>query len=931
MIQLGMMNLQTAVSLTTQQQSVVNHDNGPALVFAVAGAGKTTAMVHRIERLVREGVFSPEQILATSFGRANVQDLKAALTPFPHCRAVDARTLHSLGRDIIKQAQQLGHLRTLRLNQPRNSGASPEHQLLTQAIAAARHQNLPFKQELDGLDRQDFLDYVGQCKGNLLYANFRRVDLPTAAKKLAGQAPEPSDMLTWYLDLYRLFEEIRIKQGVVTFADMLLTGWEALVTFPDLLEKVQNHYKTVLVDEFQDINLVQSELLDLITQSHGNYMAIGDDDQTIYEWRGASPHFILNFPERYGADTYLISDNFRCPATPLVLANRVIIKNKQRKAKRLNLTRGFLGETAVSLHDDLNKMSYHIVRQIRSLHKKKRPLNDIAVLVRLNAQTPPIEQQLISHNIPYRVSKPFYERNEIKTLIQYCRIGWVERELLAGKRPLNATVTRHTFDEAWRNICNRPKRYISAKIRRQLHDAILRQETPIGGLLEQAAAQTPQKWLKESLSKMGNDISWLAQNLDKKAGRTLQTLDIRLDYQTFLRQSSGFVQTGEGRAISVATFIEYAKAHGSLLQFMQHLRQLAQDRVGQSDAKDAVTISTIHQAKGLEWPIVIVPQCNEETLPFLSDRVDDPAVKTAVLAEERRLFYVALTRTQENLYLHVLKKEKISRFLTESGYNMVLVDVSKIQKLLQKPPSKWDAADALLLVKQISAFHLQRYFEAWWRLPDGEKTEIAHTLQRFLLAAKQQQIWKLFELTEEHLMLWQAIAPLPKNGAPTDFPGLTKLKKKPKRERFRNPITKPEPPKPPPEPDIIMAGMWVRCDAGWGQIDEIADLVKRPLASTERSNTFLRYLVTLRPEQDAEPIEIDVSASRIVFSKAKKIYSCTKCNQFSAADQQTIANAHNDAAHDGLSPAFKPERKPEIRLTRLKFSVRTPPTTPTPF
>jgi DNA helicase II / ATP-dependent DNA helicase PcrA len=913
------------IPLTEQQQAVVNHDVGPALVFAVAGAGKTTAMVHRIERLVRDGLFAPEQILATSFGRANVVDLREALSPWPHCRHVDGRTLHSLGRDIIKQAQQMGHLRHLHLNQQQNGDGNIEQHILSLAMAEARRQNLPYKKELEGLDRQDFLDYVGACKGNLLYADFKRVDLPPAARNTAGQAPDPSEQLTWYLDLYRLFEQIRLQQGGITFSDMLMTGWEALVRLPDVLAQVQQRYQTVLVDEFQDINLVQSEMLHLIAEPHGNYMAIGDDDQTIYEWRGASPSFILDFPKRYEASTYLISDNFRCPAAPLVLANRVIEKNTQRQPKRLSLTRGFLGETAVHIDNNLTQMSRHIVQRISKLHKGAMPLHGIAVLVRLNAQTPPIEQQLIEQNIPYRVSQPFYERNEIKTIIQYCRIAWLEKELREGKRPFVNPGTRDTFDEAWRSICNRPKRYINNDLRRRLFDAVVRQGLPISTVLHETAAQSTQSWLREPLTQLGDDITWLSNQLDKSAEKTLRLLDIRLDYQTFLRTSSGFQQTGEGRAISVATFIRYAKAHGSLLTFMTHLRDLARQKVGQAtaEARDAVTLSTIHQAKGLEWPVVFVAQCNENVMPFLSERVTDVAEQTAVLAEERRLLYVALTRTREHLHIHTLKKEPISRFLTEAIYPTVLADVPQIQAILAKPPQKWQAGEAYLVAKQISDFHLQRFFVHWWNVADAEKTAVCQTILNFLHAADHHNLWPHLNLTQTHMDFWNAVTPSLSHAiTPTSFPGLNKLKLSTQIPGDR-PTTTP----PPPildEPDIIMPGMWLRCDAGWGRIEKILDMLKRPLPHTERTNSFVRYIITLRPKQDAEPVEIDVSASRIRFTEAKQVFTCAKCNQFTAATEARVTNDHNHAVHNGVSPAFKPERKPERKLHGLWFAVREP-------
>jgi DNA helicase-2/ATP-dependent DNA helicase PcrA len=265
-------------------------------VFAVAGAGKTTAMVHRIERLVREGIHGPERILATSFGRSNVVDLQESLKRWPACNQVKPRTLHSLGLGIIRQAQRLGFLKTLKSNQDTGDGLSSVNQsILNQTLAQARQRQLPFVRELDGMDRGDFLDYVGSCKSRLQYPDLEAAKLPQAARCKARQAKKPIGLLSWYLELYGLFENVRQQKGLIAYDDMLMSGWETLVTYPEVLEAVRGSYDCILVDEFQDINKAQSEILDLLSEPHRNYMAIGDDDQTIYEWRGASPDFILNF------------------------------------------------------------------------------------------------------------------------------------------------------------------------------------------------------------------------------------------------------------------------------------------------------------------------------------------------------------------------------------------------------------------------------------------------------------------------------------------------------------------------------------------------------------------------------------------------------------------------------------------------------------
>ncbi|MEZ4643211.1 MAG: ATP-dependent helicase [Chloroflexota bacterium] len=766
--------------LTAQQQAVVNHDEGPALVFAVAGAGKTTAMVHRIERLVRTGVFAPQHILATSFGRANVQDLRQALAPWPHCEPVDIRTLHALGRSIIQQALQMGYCSHLQLN---GNGHNTQS-LLNQTLAEARRRNLPYKLELDGLDRADFLDYVSFCKGNLLYPNLKRVELPADARQTAGQAPPPADPLGWYLDLYQLFEEVRQQRGAVTFDDMLLTGWEILVTHADVQEQVQKRYQCLVVDEFQDINLAQSEILHLLAAPHSNYMTVGDDDQTIYEWRGANPRFILGFAQRYNADTYLISENFRCPAAPLALANGVIGHNQKREPKHLSLTRGFHGKTEVITTADVSTMSRRMVKHIQQLQEQGVALDDMAVLVRLNAQTPPIEQALIAAKVPYRVSQPFYERTEIKTLIHYGRFAWLERELQHGKRPLTNETTREKLGETWRDICNRPKRYISAPLREQLLRDFVAGSTARAMPFSQTITQfgnRVESWVAERLDTLADDIAWLSANLEEAADVVLTQLSERLDYVNFVRFSSGFPQTGDGRAASVESFLAYAQGKGSFLDFMKHVAQLAAANTGQhNDDGPAVTLSTIHQAKGLEWPVVLVAQCNEKIMPF-------NAMRTADVEEERRLFYVALTRTKRDLFLYVTETERPSRFLREANWQAALLAIQQVNTILVRDPATWQAAEALQLAQTVPALHLQRYFEAWWDVEEDVKTAVAQTMCRFFTAVARYNLHETLNIQPQWADWWRELG----DGtavASDDFPGLDALKPKrrqPKQKKTR--------------------------------------------------------------------------------------------------------------------------------------------------
>ncbi|MCO5205822.1 MAG: ATP-dependent helicase [Anaerolineae bacterium] len=689
--------------LTDQQQAVVDHDTGPALVFAVAGAGKTTAMVHRIGRLVSEGVFSAERILATSFGKNNQRDLRQALTRWPACAPVQVSTLHALGRNIVMVARENGLLTT---PQSRHKTGKLDQLVLNIALGEARRRDVPYKRELNGLDRQDFLDYVGRNKGNLAYADLKSAHLPRSARKLASQAEPPSDKLAWYLPLYQLFEEMRQAQGWITFDDMLLTGWELLQRFPQMREMWQTRYDCVLVDEFQDINLVQSELLDTLAAQR-NYMAIGDDDQTIYQWRGAHPRFILDFPKRYKAATYLITDNFRCPIGPLLLANRIIAHNQQRRPKQLNLTKGFDGHLHITSHSNVEQMARDIVAAAMAEYAQGRRWRDIAVLVRLNAQTPHIEQQLIEHDIPYRVSKPFYERFEIVTLIAYCRLAWIEQQMRLGKRL--SSRQRSAFEQAWRDTHNRPKRYISRDLHDSIRYAVVQLQMPFTDALR-THAERVSPYVAESLDMLADDMGWLAQQLEQSAETTLQQLDWRLQFQMYLRDSSGNEQIGDGRAAGVAAFQLYARGKGTLLQFMQHIRELAEHRNLQADSKiDALTVSTIHQAKGLEWPVVFVPHVNQGMLPFTG-------MTTFNLEEERRLFYVAVTRTREKLSLHLLRDEDASQFLREIDTKQLLHEIKQWQSIVDTARANGSlpvlqGRDAQLLAQLTQRYAQQRYFQ----------------------------------------------------------------------------------------------------------------------------------------------------------------------------------------------------------------------------
>jgi len=717
--------LSPEVPLTEEQQAIVAHNSGPALVFAVAGAGKTTAMTHRIERLVREQVFPANAILATSFSKASVKDIKTALSRWPHCGPVQVQTLHAVGWGILRLAQRRGLGREFNLG---SDDEGSDSRLLGMTLGQAWREKVPYAAELDTLDQPDFLNYVGVMKANLWYPDVKTLDLPPDALALTAQAPAPPGF-SWYPALYGLYERVRVQEQILTFDDMLLSAWECLHRYPEVLADARRRFACVLVDEFQDVNKVQSEILDLLTFPHRSYMAIGDDDQTIYEWRGADPSFILSFAKRYGAAKYLIRDNFRSHAAPLALANKVIARNRKREPKSLSLTRGFGGTLEVHEEASPETQGKHLAALIQDALDGGRAPSEIAVLVRLYAQTPPLEQGLLEANIPYRVvgSSPFYARPEVKTLLDYVRLARMD----------------DGWETRWAMVANKPARYLSRVFCDEITRTVRRGVALPNALM--AAAKDAPAHQAARLGDLSDTLHWLRGTLDTlPAGAALAQLDKKIGYVEFLRRSSGFPETGLARAANVEAFLRYAHSAPTLTALLAHLESLAAAGVGLNrDRSDGIALLTVFRAKGLEWPVVFVPDCNQGIFPYGGPDA---------LEEERRLFYVALTRTQSDLHLHLVKTELPSQFLAEADWKNTLTDVQALRDTLARPPAGWRTADVLAVARSASRLGLSRYFSNWHS--PAESVAAAARVHQLVAAARAQGLDAALGLTASHLAPW---------------------------------------------------------------------------------------------------------------------------------------------------------------------------------
>jgi DNA helicase-2/ATP-dependent DNA helicase PcrA len=718
--------------LTPQQQAVVDHTYGPALVFAVAGAGKTTALEHRIKRLVQEGIFAPARILAAAYNTAVKEELAARLAAHAGCAGVQVMTLHALALSAVRLAWQTGLLPSLKAN----AFAETKHAqdaILNGALAEARRRKTPYASELDNLDRNDFLTWMSSCRGNLLYPNLENVPATLRQTGYPQQATPPPQN-EWYLPFAQLMDTVQQERGLITFDDQLRLGWEVLASHRTILTTMQQRFDCVLVDEFQDVNRAQYLILDLITAPRAdkpqrNYMVVGDDDQTIYEWRGANPYFIGAFGDHYQATTYVMSENFRCPAAPLALANAVIRHNRQRYPKSLRLTQGMGGVTDIRRSRNREEMGQQIVADIRRHLQQGDRIRDIAVLVRAKAQTPPVEMALIRARLPYEVvgSEPFYARWEIATLVAYCRLALFEHEMQKGKRLSQAEM--NVLLESWDAIYRHPKRYISQSDAQQIAAALAESSRPLAETLR-GVVVADKPYLQPRLKELAALLEWLSGAFDsrkrghKPAHAQLQELEHKLRYTDYLEKRGTLSEAGVDEAENVRQFIDEAKGHGTLLEYLVAIKRMAEEQATQQTqaSGNLITIRTIHSAKGLEWKVVILPSCDDNNIPHR---------KSENVEEERRLLYVALTRSRRDLYIYHLNREP-STFLTQAKWHTVLRAVAHIRAALQKPPAAWSKDERAAVVIAAPQLGLMSYFQDWHAWRPGEEAAIQLAAQEYL-------------------------------------------------------------------------------------------------------------------------------------------------------------------------------------------------------
>ncbi len=602
--------------LNERQKEAVLATEGPVLVLAGAGSGKTTVLVNRIAYMISEKHIRPWNILAITFTNKAAREMKDRIERLLGDTAKDMwiGTFHSVCVRILRSCiDLLGYSRDFVIYDTADTKTVMKECL----------------RELD-IDEKSFpvrnvLSIISNAKNDLMdAATFENVYKSDYRMSIIAKI------------YYRYQTKLR-KNNAVDFDDIILNTVKILSENPDVLSKYQDKFQYILVDEYQDTNNSQYLLINLLAQANRNLCVVGDDDQSIYKFRGANIGNILNFEDDYSdVQKITLDQNYRSTQNILDAANSVISNNKGRMGKSLWTSNGDGNKVFVYTGTNEYDEARYIARQIKKHFDEQGSFSDCAILYRTNAQSRVIEEMLMRESVPYKVLSGlrFYDRKEIKDIIAYLRVVYNPND-----------------DVSLARIINEPKRKIGNATLEKARNIAREKETSLYDVISHADDYPEFKTaIKKLLS-----FSEIIQSLIKlKDTVTIEDLTGRILNDTGYMPELVMEDTTEsktrienlGEFISVITEFEKNEETGNTLgEFLENI-SLVSDIDGYDENEDSAVLMTIHSAKGLEFPIVFLSGLEEGLFPGMRSMESDDDIE-----EERRLCYVAITRAKEQLYI----------------------------------------------------------------------------------------------------------------------------------------------------------------------------------------------------------------------------------------------------------------------------------------
>ena len=637
-------------NLNDKQKEAVLYNDGPLLIIAGAGAGKTKTLTSKIAYIIDEHLATPYNILAITFTNKAAKEMRDRLYLLigDEARKLQVSTFHSFGLKLLRENYEL-------LGYDRNFVIMDSDDSLTAVKKIIK--DLDYDPKV--YNPKAIRNKISSCKNELISAK-------------AYERYAVSDYEQVIQKVYEKYEKKLQQNNSVDFDDLLILPIKLFREHQDVLEKYQNLYQYVLIDEYQDTNQAQYILTKMISEKNRRITCVGDDSQSIYSFRGANYKNILNFENDYkDAKTILLEQNYRSTGNILDAANQVIKNNRDRKDKNLWTNKG-PGEKIkyYRAYNERDEAQY-VIRKIKELVNRNVEYKDIAVLYRTNAQSRVVEEEMLKENLPYRVigSFYFYSRKEIKDLIAYLRLIHNSKD--------NVSLLR---------VINTPKRGIGLKTIENLTIKADTEGISIYDAIESGKELEFKKTI-EKLKSVAEDIT-LTELIDKVLDAS--GMKKELESEQTLEAEVRLENLEEFKSITKA--FEEKEGLISLEDFLLEI-SLVSDVEEYKDDPNRISLMTVHSVKGLEFDHVFVIGMEEGLFPHMNSLMENVA-----LEEERRLCYVAITRARDDLHLvnarrrTLFGKEQVnpvSRFISEINPDLLETNVKdEIPKKEEKIDTK---------------------------------------------------------------------------------------------------------------------------------------------------------------------------------------------------------------------------------------------------
>jgi DNA helicase-2/ATP-dependent DNA helicase PcrA len=647
--------------LNPPQREAVTHGTGPLLVLAGAGSGKTRVLTHRIAHLVATGAAKPSEILAITFTNKAAQEMRdrVELVVGRMVRVMWVMTFHSACARILRtEAERLGYTKRFSIYDDADSVRLVRRCLDELSIDPKRFAPRAIKSQ------------ISRAKNQLEDAAGYRERVSSFFEQTAA-------------DVYELYEKRIHEMNAVDFDDLLLRTVNLVELFPDVAERYRQAFRWILVDEYQDTNHAQYRLLQLLAGEERNVCVVGDDDQSVYSFRGADINNILDFERDFpGAHVVKLEQNYRSTQTILSAANAVVSNNEGRKPKELWSDRGTGDPVRVAELEDEHAEARYVASEIERLADEGTSRGEVAVFYRTNAQSRVLEDTLVRANVAYQVigGTKFYERAEIKDALAYLTLLTnpadsvsFARVVNTPKRGIGQTTVSRVLAHA--NTMGEPVMEIAAvpELVPGLGPAAVKALDRFASIVERLRELTEHSTVGDLLESVLEETGYVEA---LEAERTIEAQGRVENLQELVGVAGEFDANWEGD-----------RGLPGLAEFLQQL-SLYSEQDSLRDAESTVTLMTLHNAKGLEYPVVFMIGCEEGVFPH-SRSIDE-----GNLEEERRLCYVGITRAERHLFMTYARTRSL--FGTRS-YNMPSRFLDELPAELTEgdgagPVDSWDAA-----------------------------------------------------------------------------------------------------------------------------------------------------------------------------------------------------------------------------------------------